>query len=57
MGDGELGCADWMGEVDVEDGVAVRCRIVFGRRFPRWMPEVREGLRERQLSNSEPIKA
>lgn len=44
MGDCELGRADRMGEVDVQAGVAVGGRIVFGRRLAGRVPEVRKGL-------------
>lgn len=44
VGDCELGCADRMGEVDVEAGVAIGGRIVFGRRFAGRMPEIGKGL-------------
>ena len=44
VGDGELGRADRVGEVDVEAGVAVGGATVFGRRLARWVPEVRKGL-------------
>ena len=49
MGDGELGRADWMGEVDVEDCVVVGCWTVFGRGFAGRVPEIREGLWELNL--------
>lgn len=44
VGDCELGCADRMGEVDVQAGVAIGRRIVFGRRFAGRVPETRKGL-------------
>lgn len=44
MGDGELGCADWVSEVDVEAGVAIGRWSVFGRGFAGWVPEIRKGL-------------
>lgn len=44
VGDCELGCADRMGEVDVEAGVAIGGWIVFGRRFAGRMPEIGKGL-------------
>jgi hypothetical protein len=40
MGDGDLGHADWMGEVYVQKGVMTRSGIFFGRRIARRMPEV-----------------
>ena len=46
MGDGELGGADRMGEIDIEAGVAVRCWTIFGRRLAGWVPEIRKGLWE-----------
>ena len=42
--DGELSSADWVGEVDVEDGVAVGCWIVFRRQFAGRVPKARKGL-------------
>ena len=44
VGDGELGGADGMGEVDVEARVAVGCGTVFGRGLARRVPEIGEGL-------------
>ena len=41
MRDGELGGADWVGEVDVEAGVAVGCGTVFRRGFAGREPEIR----------------
>ena len=44
MGDGELGCADWVDEVDVGAGVAVGCWGILGWGFAGWVPEIGEGL-------------
>ena len=44
MRDGELSGADWVCEVNVEDGVAVGCWIVFRRKFAGRVPEIRKGL-------------
>ena len=44
MRDGQLGCADGMGEIYVEAGVAVGCGTVIRRDFAGWMPETGEGL-------------
>ena len=50
MRDSELGGANWVGEVDVEAGVAVGCWTVFGRRFAGGVPKIRKGLRYGQVS-------
>ena len=44
VGNGELGRADRMGEIDIQDGVAVRRAAVLGRRVAGRVPEVRKGL-------------
>lgn len=44
MGDGELGCADRMREVDVQARVAVGGWVVFRRGGAGGVPEVGEGL-------------
>ena len=44
MGNGKLGCANRVGEVDVKAGVAIGCWTVFGWRLAGWMPEIRKGL-------------